>query len=244
MKATVLFLAAVTTAMGLIAASAISAAEMVAPDSTAMAQMEWAYDTWTVPWVQVKGAAPALAPASHATLMVLACQTANLERDRVARHLSREECEHRMGAIRAGQDSALIFRLDLRAFSFPRSSGLVRLDRLTTVTLEDDRGRQWKPIEVRRGPAVQVATGLKLERIYYHPPWLRGSQHLYPDQYDPGSGRDLTVAEHFVFFTRRDPRSGDTVASSRTRWLRVRLSSPGYEWVAMWTFRQSEGSSL
>jgi methionyl-tRNA formyltransferase len=72
MKAITLLLAAVTTVIGLISASPISAAETAAPDSAGMAQMEWAYDSWTVPWVQVKGAAPALAPASHATLMVLA----------------------------------------------------------------------------------------------------------------------------------------------------------------------------
>jgi hypothetical protein len=208
------------------------------PDTTGMALVEWVYDSWTVPWVQVAGASPMLAPASHATLMVLACASANLERDRLARHLSREECEHRMGAIRADQDTALIFRLDLRTFSFPGSAGLARLDTRTTLTLEDDRGRQWSPIDVRRGPAVPAATGGKLRRIYYHPPWLRGAQHLNPYQYDVGPGRDLTIAEHLVRFARHDSRSGEPVVSSRTRWLRLRLSAPGYAWVSTWTFRQ------
>ena len=61
-------------------------------DTSGVAQMQWAYDSWTVPWVQVRGIAPAVAPASHVTLMTLACETANLERDRLARHLSAEEC--------------------------------------------------------------------------------------------------------------------------------------------------------
>jgi hypothetical protein len=142
-----------------------------------------------------------------------------------------------MAAIRADQDSAIIFRLDLRAFSFPGSSGLVRLDHSTTVTLEDDRGRAWTPIEIIRGPAALVATGLKLRRIYYIPPWTRRTQGGSPYQYDPGSGRDLTVAEHLVRFSRLDPRSSEPVISSRTRWLRLRLGAPGYGWVASWTFR-------
>jgi hypothetical protein len=209
------------------------------PDTGGMALVEWAYDSWTSPWVRVVGSAPMLAPASHATLMVLACASANLERDRLARHLSAEECEHRMAAIRADQDSALIFRLDLRTFSFPGSAGLARLDARTTLTLEDDRGGRWSPIEVRRGPAVLAATGGKLKRIYYyHPPWVRGGEHLAPYQYDVGAGRDLTIAEHLVRFARRDARSGEPIVSSRTRWLRLRLRAPGQEWVSTWTFRQ------
>ncbi len=210
------------------------------PDTSGMALVQWVYDSWTVPWVQVVGATPMLAPSSHATLMVLACASANLERDRLARHLSREECEHRMGAIRADQDSALNFRLDLRVFSFAGSADLARLDPRTTLTLEDDRGRRWSPIDVRRGPVVVAATGAKLKRIYYQPPWLRGAPPLNPYQYEAGPGRDLTIAEHVVRFARRDPRSGEMVVSSRTQWLHLRLSMPGYEWVSTWTFRQSD----
>lgn len=209
------------------------------PDTSGIALVEWAYDSWTAPWVQVEGGSPMLAPASHATLMVLACATANLERDRLARHLSSEECEHRMAVIRADQDSALIFRLDLRTFSFPGSAGLARLDARTTLSLEDDRGRRWSPIDVRRGPAVLAAMGGKLKRIYYyHPPWMRGGEHQSPYQYDVGPGRDLTIAEHLVRFARRDVRSGAPVVSSRTRWLRLRLRAPGHEWVSTWTFLQ------
>lgn len=212
------------------------------PDTSGRALVEWAYDSWTAPWVQVAGTAAMLAPASHATLMVLACASADLERDRLARHLSSDECEHRMAGIRADLDSALLFRLDLRLFSIAGSAGLARLDPQTTLSLEDDRGRRWSPIELRRGPAVLVASAMKLKRIYYHPPWLRGPQYLNPSAYDVGPGRDLTIAEHLVRFARRDPRSGEPVVSSRTRWLRLRLSAPGHEWVSTWTFRQPEDS--
>ena len=208
------------------------------PDTSGMVLVEWAYDSWTAPWVQVKGASPVLAPASHATFVVLACATVDLERDRQARHLSREECEHRMGAIRADQDTALIFRLDLRAFSFPGSSGFVRLDARTTLTLEDDRWRHWSPIDVRRGPVIPVASGMKLKRLSHHPPWLRSAEHRSPYQYDVVPGRDLTIAEHVVRFARQDSRFGEPIVDSRTRWIRLRLSTPGYEWISTWTFRQ------
>lgn len=210
------------------------------PDTSGMALVEWAYDSWTVPWVQIAGTSAMLAPASHATLMVLTCANADLERDRLARHLSREECEHRMAAIRADQDSALIFRLDLRVLGSAGSVGLARLDPHTTLTLEDDRGQRWSPTEVRRGPAVLAASGMKLERIYYHPPWFRGAQHLSPYPYEVNPGPDLTIAEHLVRFARRDSHSREPVVSSRTRWLRLRLKTPGHEWVATWAFRQPE----
>ena len=230
-------LAVAMLANPLLAQSQVPNPESVS-DTTGMALVEWAYDSWTAPWVQLAGSSAMLAPASHATLMVLACASADLERDRLARHLSREECEHRMGSIRADQDTALIFRLDLRTFSLPGSSGLARLDSRTTITLEDDRGRHWSPIEVRRGPAVLAATAGTIRRIYYHPPWLRGAQHLNPSPYDVSPGLDLTIAEHVIRFARRDPRSRELVVSSGTRWLRLRLSTPGYAWVSTWTFRQ------
>lgn len=219
-------------------AQAESASHEAPPDTSGMAVVEWAYASWTAPWVQLAGSTAMLAPASHATFMVLACASANLKRDRLARHLSREECEHRMAAIRADQDTALIFRLDLRTFSLPGSAGLTRLDSRTTITLEDDRGRHWSPIDVRRGPAVLAATAGTIRRVYYHPPWLRGAQHLSPPPYDNNPGRDLSITEHVIRFTRRDPRSRELVVSSGTRWLRLRLSIPGYAWVSTWTFRQ------
>ncbi len=212
-----------------------------APDTAGTALMEWAYDSWTVAWVQVRGTTPMFAPAAHATLMALACETADLERDRLARHLSAEECEHRMAAIRADQDTALIFRLDLRVFDYRDGDRVARLDPQMTIILEDDRGRRWRPVEVKRGPAVQIASGQKLKRIYYHPPWLHGSQHWYPDQYALTDGRSLTVAEHRLRFARHDPRTRESVLTRRTRWLRLRLAYRTSEWVATWTFRPDEG---
>ena len=212
-----------------------------APEDTAgMSLLQWSYDSWTVPWVQVRGTSSMLAAASHATLMALTCETANLERDRLARHLSAEECEHRMAGIRADQDSALIFRLDLRVFDYRGADAFARLDPRVTLTLEDDQGRRWQPIEVRRGPAVLLATGQKLKRVYYYPPWIRGTQRLYPTQYEVADGRNLTASEHRVRFARRDPRAGDLVIAGETRWIRLRLGFAGNEWIASWAFRPEE----
>lgn len=209
----------------------------MAPDSSGTALMEWAYDSWTVPWVQVRGPAPTLAPASHVTLMVLACRTADLERDRLARHLSREDCEHRMAAIRADQDSALIFRLDLRAFAFPGSANLARLDPQVAISLEDDQGHRWRPLEVRRGPVATVSSGLQLPQLYYQPPWVRQPRHASPAAIDTRPERDLTVAGHVVRFPRRDPRWRQPLVTANTRWIRLRVSTAMHEWVATWAFR-------
>lgn len=232
-----------------IAVDAPSAVESAKPseggagDTTGMALVQWAWDSWTAPWVQTSGTYPMLAPSSHATLMALACETASLERDRLARHLNAEECEHRMAAIRSVRDTALIFRVDLRVFDFRGSDPLARLGHTVTFTLEDDRGRHWSPIETTRGPAVMVATGQRLKRIYYHPPWLRADQHLFPAQYGVADGRNLTVGEHRVSFPKRDPHTRELVVSRSTQWLRLRLSYPPNEWVATWTFRPDEGRS-
>ncbi len=96
-------------------------------------------------------------------------------------------------------------------------------------------------LEVKRGPAVLVATGQKLRRIYYRPPWLRRGQHYFPDQYAVEDGRNLTVAEHRLRFARRDERTAELVLSSATRWLRLRLAYDSHEWVATWAFRANEG---
>ncbi|MEK7331316.1 MAG: hypothetical protein AAB113_11000, partial [Candidatus Eisenbacteria bacterium] len=166
-----------------------------------------------------------LAPASNVTFMVLACETTSLERDRLARHLSAEQCEHRMAAIRADQDTALIFRLDLRVFDFPGAGGLVALDPTMTFTLEDDRGRQARVLGRERGPVLGYATAQRLKRTYgYHPPWVRGSEHVNPSQYDVSWGRSLTLAEHRVRFGRHDVRTGLPLVDGETRWLRLRLS--------------------
>jgi hypothetical protein len=131
---------------------------------------QWTYDSWTVPWVRVRGASALLAPSSNVTFMVLACETTNLERDRLARHLSAEQCEHRMAEIRADQDTALIFRLDLRVFDFPGAGGIVALDPTVTFTLEDDRGRRARVLGRERGPVLGYATAQKLKRVYGLPP--------------------------------------------------------------------------
>ncbi len=62
-----------------------------------------------------------MVPSAHATLIVLGCAMAELERDRLARHLDPQECEHRMAAIRADQDTALIFSVDLEVVESPVS---------------------------------------------------------------------------------------------------------------------------
>ena len=88
-----------------------------------------------------------------------------------------------------------------------------------------------------RGPVIQVATGQKLRRIYYYPTWVRGSDRLYQNQYDVSAGRNLTVVEHRLRFARRDPRSQELVVTPETRWVRLRISYSGNEWVSTWTFR-------
>lgn len=211
-------------------------------DTLGTALTQWTYDSWTVPWVRVRGASALLAPASNVTFMVLACETTNLERDRLVRHLSAQECEHRMAAIRADQDTALIFRLDLRVFDFPGAMGLIALDPTVNFTLEDDRGRRARVLGTERGPVLGYATAQKLKRVYgYHPPWVRGSEQANPSQYDVSWGRSLTLAEHRVRFARYDERTGQPLLDAATRWLRLRLSYGRYEWVATWPFRPQGG---
>jgi hypothetical protein len=118
---TILAVMAIVTPTNVVAQEPVrggSANAFVLPDTSGTAVMQWSYDRWSVPWVQILGSAHALAPTSSATLMALECESADLERDRLARHLSAAECEHRMAAIRAGQDTSMSFRLDLRV-GFP-----------------------------------------------------------------------------------------------------------------------------
>ena len=208
-------------------------------DTSGTAFVQWAFDRWTAPWVQVSGAAHVLDPTSSATLMALECETAELERDRLTRHLSAAECEHRMAAIRAGQDTSLYFRLDLRVIEFPGAPGLARLGPTTSIWFEDDRGRQQYPVETLRGPVVDVIRGERLRRVYdyYAPPWVRDARSQHPFRYEPRGGRPVSVAEHRVRFDRRDRRSLDPVVTRSTRWLRLHLKSSSYEWVATWAFR-------
>jgi len=219
--------------------SAIEADSSLVADTSGSALVQWSFDRWSAPWVQVSGATHVMDPMSSATLMALECETAELERDRLTRHLSAAECEHRMAAIRAGQDTSLYFRLDLRVIEFPGAQGLARLGPTTSIWLEDDRGRQRYPVATLRGPVVDVIRGERLRRVYdyYAPPWVRDPRSRHPFRYEPRGGRPVTVAEHRVRFDRRDRRSLDPVVTRSTRWLRLHLKSGSYEWVATWAFR-------
>ncbi len=209
-------------------------------DTAGTAFMQWTYDTWTVPWVQVAGR-KLLDPGSYATLVTLACETTTLERDRLARHLSPEECEHRMAAIRADQDTALIFRVHLRILDRSGASELVRLGPNVRAALEDDLGWKWSPPDIRRGAVLGMATSQKVTRVFmYHPQWMRGSEFIHPDQYRTGDRRELTAVEYWIRFPRRDPESGDRILTRHTRWLRLRLSDGKNEWVATWPFLAEE----
>jgi hypothetical protein len=218
-----------------------ASADTSAPsDTSGTAVMQWSYDRWSAPWVQLSGGAHVLAPASSATLMALECETADLERDRLARHLSAAECEHRMAAIRAGQDTSLLFQLDLRVIDFPGAAGLARLGPSASIWLEDDRGRQWYPIEILRGPVMDVVGRQRLRRVYdyyYAPPWVRDTRFGHPYRYEPSGGGPITIAQHRARFARRDHRSSEPVVTLSTRWLRLHLKNASYESVATWTFR-------
>lgn len=180
-----------------------------------------------------------LAPASSAILMVLECESADLERDRLARHLSSEECEHRMAAIQAGQDTSLLFRLDLHVIDLPGAPTLTRLGPGVSIWVEDDRGRVWYPIETLRGPVVDVVRGERLRRVndYYAPPWVRDGRLGHPSGYNPYGGRPITIAEHRARFAKRDIRSMDPRITRSTRWIRLHLKYGWSEWVATWAFR-------
>lgn len=212
----------------------------VAPaDTTGDAVVQWAYDSWTVPWVQMRGDPGIMAPSAHATLIALECAAAELERDRLARHLDPKECEHRMAAIRADQDTALIFSVDLEVVKSPISMTLVRLEPEVTLRLEDEHGSSWAPISVERGPVLGSETGLRMRRLY-DPPWMRGSQYNLGPRYGVTGGRDVFRGKHNVRFARRDARTGKPVLGRGTRWLQLTLSYGGNEWVSMWAFRPEE----
>lgn len=231
-----------------VAAQGSAAGEPVVASATADTSgtgvMQWSYDRWSVPWVQLMGSAQVLAPASSATLLVLECESADLERDRLARHLNAAECEHRMAAIQAGQDTSLLFRLDLRVIDFPGATGLTRLGSGASLWLDDDRGRRWYPIETLRGPVVDVVRGERLRRIndYYAPPWVRDARFAHPNRYEPYGGRPITIAQHRARFARLDSQSMEPVITSSTRWIRLHLKYGSFEWVATWPFRPDSGA--
>ena len=214
-----------------------TATQAMSSDSAGMGLLQWAYDRWTVPWVQVRGAGTMLAPSSHATLMVLSCEGASLERDRATRHLSATECEHRMAAVRSDQDTALIFRLDLRVLEFRGTDDVARLKPGVALILEDDRGRRWNWLEVTRGAVLQLNLPQGLRRFRYQPPWSRNYQGQGPLYHDVDRSQRVTVAEHRVRFLRRDPASHELVIGGNTQWIRLRLSYAGHEWVATWPLK-------
>ncbi len=215
---------------------------MAPSDTLGAGSVEWAYDRWSVPWVQVQGPYDALMPHSYATLQVLACASADLERERLVRHLTREECEHRMAAFRADQDTALIFLVHLRTFRVPGADALLHLDSTVRLSLEDDGGRRWAPQSVERGPVVPTEAGLSLRRVY-DPPWIR-PQGLGTRRNEVVQGKSVNVVEHRVRFSRRDPPKGDPVLRRDLRWLRLRISAGSEEWVATWSFRSGGAGSL
>jgi hypothetical protein len=218
-----------------------SSAATSAYDSSATAVMQWSYDRWSAPWVQVSGRTHVLGSSSSATLMALECESADLERERLARHLSAAECEHRMAAIRAGQDTSLSFQLDLRVIDFPEASGLARLATGTSIWLEDDLGRRWSPIEMLRGPALSMVRGARLRRVhdFYSPPWVRDTRsvHPYRDFHVPYGGRPTSIGVHRARFAKQDRQTMSPVITRSTRWLRLHLKNGAYEWVATWAFR-------
>lgn len=232
--------AAIVAAMLFAGVAEAMAGGPAAADTAGTALVEWVYDTWTSPWTQVSGDPLLLSPGSYATFVVLTCASADLERERAARHLSPDECEHRMAAIRAEQDTALVFRVHLRVFAFPGAQDLARLSSGAFVTLEDDRGRRWLPEEVKSVAMMPTVTGQKLRRYSYDPPWARPDRG---QRYAVMQGKDLLIGEVRVRFPRRDPGTGTPVIESGTRWLSLRVTYAGSEWVSTWKFTEpTEGS--
>jgi hypothetical protein len=209
-------------------------------DTLGSALVEWAYDRWTVPWVQVQGPYGILTARSYATIQVLACAHADLERERLVRHLSAEECEHRMAAFRADQDTSLVFSLHLATFDVPGARELLQLDPSVRLALEDDTGRRWAQVSVKRGAMVPTEVDLRLRRTY-DPPWVRNGRGEISHGFEVRSGKQANLVEHLVRFARRDPVTGDRVLGRDLRWLRLRISRGSNEWVATWVFRTPNG---
>ena len=209
-----------------------------AGDTTGSALIEWSYDTWTVPWVQVREGSQRLDPASHGTLMTVACENSILERDRKVRHMSPEYCEHRMAEIRTDHDTALVIRLELRVIGRKGASEPAHLGSRTTATLEADDGWRWAPVDLGHGLSLGTATSGETRRIsIYRPQWMRGSEVTRGAQ---GAAERCPATEYWIRFPRRDPKTGRQLLTPATRWLRLRLASSEDEWVATWPFIPDE----
>lgn len=187
-----------------------------APDTTGAGPVEWAGDPWTWPWVQVAGSTLILSPRSYATLEALPSAATDLERDRATQDLVAE------------QDTALVVQLHVRVLDAPGAEGLAWLSPDVEVTLEDDLGRHWTPVQVNRGPVVPA--GLKPPRFLDDLGWLRG-----PVDYI--KGKELLVGEHRLRFLRRDKSMGGPTVHARTRLFSLKVSYAGNEWVSTWVFR-------
>ena len=187
-----------------------------APDTTGAGLAEWASQAWTWPWVQVAGSTLLLSPQSYATFEGLPSAAADLERERGTRDLV------------ADRDTAMLVQLHVRVLDAPGAEGLVWLSPDVEVTLQDDLGRRWIPVQVNRGPVVPA--GLKPPRFLDDMGWMRGAADVI-------KGKELMVGEHRLRFVRRDKSMGGPAIHARTRWFLLKLSYAGNEWVSNWVFR-------
>jgi hypothetical protein len=193
-----------------------AASPAAAPDKTGAGPVEWASDPWTWPWVQVAGSTLLLSPRSYATLEVLPSAAEDLERERAARDLVAE------------QDTVLVVQLHVRVLDAPGAEGLAWLSPDVEVTLQDDLGRRWTPVQVNRGPVVPA--GVKPPRFLDDLGWLRGPVDVI-------KGKELMVGEHRLRFVRRDKAMGGPAIHARTKWFLLRVSYAGNEWVSNCVFR-------
>lgn len=193
-----------------------AASTAATPDTTGAGLVEWGADPWTWPWVQVAGSTLVLSPRSYATFEVLPSPATDPERDRATQDLVAE------------QDTALVVQLHVRVLDAPGASDLAWLSPDVDVTLEDDLGRRWTPVQVNRGPVVPA--GLKPPRFLDDLGWMRGPVDFF-------KGKELLVGEHRLRFLRRDKSMGGPTIHARTRLFSLKVSYAGNEWLSTWVFR-------
>jgi hypothetical protein len=164
----------------------------------------------------VAGSTLLLSPRSYATVEVLPSAAADLERELATRDFV------------ADQDTALVVQLHVRVLDAPGAEDLAWLSPDVEVTLQDDLGRSWIPVQVNRGPVVPAS--LKPPRFLDDLRWMRGPVDFI-------KGKEFMVGEHRVRFLRRDKSMGGPSIHARTRWFLLRLSYAGNEWVSNCVFR-------